>query len=63
MIDRWIDGLARTASKEYTSGSSINNYAETKVINFEDKISKHPINGNHWIISFVSVNRSVRINT
>jgi hypothetical protein len=43
MIDRWIDGLARTASKEYTSGSSINNYA--KVINFEDKISKHPING------------------
>ena len=44
MIDDGL-GLARTASKEYTSGSSINNNAETKVINFEDKISKYPING------------------
>jgi hypothetical protein len=37
-----IDGLARIASKEYTSGSSINTYEETKIINL-DKISKHPI--------------------
>jgi hypothetical protein len=42
MID---NGLVRTASKEYTGRSSTNTYAETKVINFEDKISKHPING------------------
>jgi hypothetical protein len=40
-----IDGFAITASKEYTSGSSINTYTETKVINFEDKTSKHPSNG------------------
>ena len=62
MIDRWIDGLARTASKEYTSGSSINNYAETKVINLRQNIQTS-YQWDHWIISFVSVKRSVRINT